>query len=712
MWSLKRIEKSTEALMIVGFSLLTILLCLKGDMDTDLYWHMATGRWILENLQFPTEDSFSFIYNGAHWINLTWIFQITSYLSMELLDYFGVLLFCSLLYMGSSIFGWFSYRTMSTRRPALLTWILYCVLFLWIERRWVPRPEVWTHLFLTLEILILLRFCLKPERAKSLWLLPPVLLLWTNSHGMFILGLILFGFVFLRYPRKVFFPFVASVFATLLNPYGWAGATYPFYLRKVSADPVYRLIQEGMSFTDPGVSWAWYAMWGGWILLLLFSLRPGFRVLGWVYFLWLAFAVYFSTTMVRNLSPSVLMTAPFILVGFENLWTQLSAVRFKKYASYKTAVVAVVTLLVCTLVVTGKIEGLRENFHFGWTISENESLSASGDFLESTTKSKIFATPEFNNYMLWRQPGFKSFIDTRYAEVVPREHFQKMFQLFLNPVQIEQETVRHQLPVIAINHTLANYHGAIRYFLSSPNWRPVYADHFMIFFFHKSHRPDIPYLNFELFKAFLQREVNEWQESSSWFSQTEKVKKIYQILVAATLFRQESSVLSLMASIEDKMDLKLNNLYCSILTYSARGLSDSAANKQVWARKAVSVCENVYLELTDQSAAYNRAAASFILNDLSSAQAWVDKALKINSTTFGYHLLKAEILTSLDIAKNFEQIQACYTEALRLNPFQPAIWQELIRIQKRYGSVETATGSLSKAKRFYPDFKDESPTLK
>jgi tetratricopeptide (TPR) repeat protein len=693
--------------MILGFSILTFFLCLKGDMDTDLYWHMATGRWILENLQFPTEDNFSFIYSGAHWINLTWIFQIASHLSMELLDYFGVLLFCSLLYMGSSFFGWCSYRSMSQRSPALLTWILYCVLFLWIERRWVPRPEVWTHLFLTLEIFLLLRFCLKPNQSKSLWLIPPILLAWTNSHGMFILGLILFGFVLLRHPRRALAPFSASVLVTLVNPYGWEGATYPFYLRKVSADPVYRLIQEGMSFFDPGVSWAWYTMWGGWLLLLLLSLRPGFRVMGWVYFLWLAFAVYFSTTMVRNLSPAVVMTAPFILVGFENLWARISDSQFKKYIPYKNATVAVVTVLLCTLVANGKIEGLRENFHFGWKISENESLTAAGDFLESTTKSKIFATPEFNNYMLWRQPGFKTYIDTRYAEVVPRAQFQKMFQLFLNPVQIEQETVRHQLPVVAINHTLANYHGAIRYFLGSANWRPVYADHFMIFFFHKNHRPDIPYLNFDLFQALLQKEVNEWQGSSFWLSQTEKIKKIYQLLIAATLFRQEKSVLSLMASIEDKMDLKLNNLYCSILTYSARGLPNEDANKQIWARKAVSVCENVFLELTDQSAAYNRAAASYILNDLSSALVWVEKALKINSTIFGYHLLKAEILTALDLVKNFQEIQACYTEALRLNPFQPIIWKELIRIQKKYGSLDAAAGSLAKAKRFYPNLKDE-----
>jgi tetratricopeptide (TPR) repeat protein len=697
-WFLKRLEKKTEAFMNFGFALLAILFCFKGDMDSDLFWHMATGRWIIDNWQFPTEDTFSFVYAGAKWVNITWIFQITSYLCMQWFDYAGVLLLCALLYMSSTIFTWFSLRSITQQAPSFFVWLLFCVLFLWLERRWVPRPEAYTHFFLALEILILLRFCLHPEKYRSLWFLPLIIALWTNSHGMFILGLILFGFVFMRFPRKTIAPFAASVLATLLNPYGWEGATYPFYLRNVSADPVYRLIQEGMSFLDPGVSLEWYTLWGVWILLLMFSLRTGYRMLGWVYFLWVGFAIYFSTTMVRNLSPSVLMTAPFILAGVESLFSRLKP--FKK----ALPCVILTTFLLCVLVVSGKIEGLRDHFTFGWKISENETLVESGDFFEkNTNKENIFSSPEFSNYMMWRQPGFKTYIDTRYAEIVPRDHFQKMFQLFLNPVQIEQEAVHYKLPVIAINHTLANYHGAIRYFLASKNWRPVYADHFMVFFFHKNYRKDMPALNFEAFNAFLQKETNEWITSTSWIKQTGKMKKVYQTLVAATVFGHDQVVLALMQSIENKMDIKFKNLYCSILTYSARILPPENSNKRVLAAKAVSICEEVFYKVGDQSSAFNRATAAFTLGELTSAQEWVDRVLQLSSTTSSYYLLKAEILSAQGTTAHFKDIEESYQKALHLNPFQRPVWQELIRIQKLFRSAESAEKSRKEAQKFFPE---------
>jgi tetratricopeptide (TPR) repeat protein len=228
----------------------------------------------------------------------------------------------------------------------------------------------------------------------------------------------------------------------------------------------------------------------------------------------------------------------------------------------------------------------------------------------------------------------------------------------------------------------------------------------MIFFFHKSHRVDIPAINLQSYISFLQSEVKAWQELAVWHPPTEKIKKIYQILVAATLFRQEQAVLSIMASVEDKMDLKLNNLYCSILTYSARGLANEATNKRLWADKAVQICQDVYQKIGDQSAAYNRAAASYALGDLVSAQEWIERALKLNQTIFGYHLLKAEILSAQDITKNSKEIEACYKEALRLNPFQQVIWEELIRLQKKYGSEESANESLKKAVRFFPKLKE------
>ncbi len=693
------IAKMTSQMMVVGLAMVATLLCLKGDMDSDLYWHMATGRWILENWQFPTQDSFSFVYSGAAWINLPWLFQIGTYTSMENFGYLGVLLLGAFFYVSSALLSWFSYRKISQTAPSLLVWLLCCGLFLLLERRWLPRPEMATHFFLALEIFILVNFCLHSTSTRWLWILPVLHIFWVNSHGMFILGPILMGLILLRYPRQMVIPFVLTLLATCVNPYGWHGALYPFYLRQVSADPIYRLISEGSSFLDSGVSKTWYISWAFWIASLGFSFSVGRKVMGWVYFIWVAFAIYFSTTMVRNLSPSVLMTAPFILAGL----AELSARWIRKEISpaYKIIAVSFCTLIFSGLIVSSQLDFVRDSFHFGVEVGTNGDLKDAADFLDAKNiQSPMFATPEFSNYMLWRRKDFKTYIDTRYAEVVPRDHFQKMFRLFLNPSELEKEAVHYQLPIVAINHTLANYHGAIRYFLSSTQWRPVYLDHFMVIFLHNSYLPNLPALTAENIKAFLQKEMQTWSQSSS--SQEFVRTRAYKVLVAATLFGQDKEVLAQMENAEDKMNMRLKNLYCSILTYSARGGTALEETKRRHAEKAVVMCAEALAATNDQSAAYNQAAAQVVLGQFSQAKESIERALQLNPQAFGNYLLKIEILKGLDATAYKDEIVQNYQTSLKLNPFQLPIWIDLIQMYKSQGAGEQANATLKMAKQFYP----------
>ena len=98
---------------------MSLVLCFKGNLDSDLFWHMATGRWILENGTFPSQDMFSYVYTGAEWINLPWIFQIGTALSMQLFDYTGVLLFCSIFFIASLVLSWGTYEKLSKTSTSL-----------------------------------------------------------------------------------------------------------------------------------------------------------------------------------------------------------------------------------------------------------------------------------------------------------------------------------------------------------------------------------------------------------------------------------------------------------------------------------------------------------------------------------------------------------------------------------------------------------------
>ena len=54
-------------LLLPGYSLL---------QDPDVFWHIRTGQWILDHMQFPTVDVFSHTANGNPWVPTEWLSEI------------------------------------------------------------------------------------------------------------------------------------------------------------------------------------------------------------------------------------------------------------------------------------------------------------------------------------------------------------------------------------------------------------------------------------------------------------------------------------------------------------------------------------------------------------------------------------------------------------------------------------------------------------
>ena len=62
--------------------LLTLLAALFGikQLDnSDTWWHLASGRWMVENWSIPSQDVLSFTVPGHDWINLQWLFDLLMY---------------------------------------------------------------------------------------------------------------------------------------------------------------------------------------------------------------------------------------------------------------------------------------------------------------------------------------------------------------------------------------------------------------------------------------------------------------------------------------------------------------------------------------------------------------------------------------------------------------------------------------------------------
>jgi len=144
--------------------------------------------------------------------------------------------------------------------------ILSAALVLWAAALTLPnlgvRPRELTHLFFAV---FLNRLLLHREgRARHLWTLPIVMLLWVNTHGAFLLGLLLLALVVLgeianwlrfggRPPRHLCLVGVATVAAATVNPQGPWMLAYPigYYLQE--ENPSFTIVTEFQSpnFHEP-----------------------------------------------------------------------------------------------------------------------------------------------------------------------------------------------------------------------------------------------------------------------------------------------------------------------------------------------------------------------------------------------------------------------------------------------------------------------------
>ncbi|HEU4402107.1 MAG TPA: hypothetical protein VFT43_08375, partial [Candidatus Polarisedimenticolia bacterium] len=60
--------------------LLTVASSLTPIRSYDYWWHLATGRLILERHAVPHADPFSFTAAGRPWIDHEWLFQVLAFL--------------------------------------------------------------------------------------------------------------------------------------------------------------------------------------------------------------------------------------------------------------------------------------------------------------------------------------------------------------------------------------------------------------------------------------------------------------------------------------------------------------------------------------------------------------------------------------------------------------------------------------------------------
>jgi hypothetical protein len=159
--------------------------------DTDSWWHLKTGQYIVQYHKLPVPDPFAFTTALAHdaypgesmvrHFNLTheWLSQIIFYLMYAGGGFPLMVLFRGALLVGICAFPGLVvyYRTGGYYRAVAAAVAVGSVAYNYSS----DRPFLFSFLLLGAVIFIL-------ERRRWLWMLPPLFLFWANCHGGYFLG--------------------------------------------------------------------------------------------------------------------------------------------------------------------------------------------------------------------------------------------------------------------------------------------------------------------------------------------------------------------------------------------------------------------------------------------------------------------------------------------------------------------------------------------
>ncbi len=184
----QRSSTSGERLIFVVVLALLFLAAARAPLDSDLWWHLRSGEVTWTNAQPLLSDPFSFTRAGQPWINHSWLSQVILYLLFRGGGFPALGALTALLATASMALVY-----LQMDAPAGLRAFLLVLAALVAAPVWSPRPQLFSLALFALlgYLLYLYKWRL---RDYLLWVLP-LMVVWSNLHGGYPLGLMLMGFM-------------------------------------------------------------------------------------------------------------------------------------------------------------------------------------------------------------------------------------------------------------------------------------------------------------------------------------------------------------------------------------------------------------------------------------------------------------------------------------------------------------------------------------
>jgi hypothetical protein len=446
--------------------------------DSDFWWHIASGREILQH-GIPTVDPFGVFPATDAVRNDTvlrgqWLGQVVLFILFDAGGVIAVIGFRVLVLLACIALVWWRCRRLGVGPLAI--WLTLILLALNADSFGGERPQLLSFLFAALFFAVI-----DVAEKKPRWLLalPVITVLWANSHGGVLLGVALLGlWTTLKFfdancqwseKKGWLLAAIAVTLASLLTPNGLQTYVYLFSLQGSVLQA--RTSEYISAFRLYTLGYVWQQLWVvAFYLVALFAAVSLFRDKRWRFLAVTIFLAAISASSFRYFVFFLFLAAPYVAQGVQSGLKGLP-----KFTPRMTGISqALLMIALLGLLIAGFVRGtmFRGGFY------ENLYPVEIANFVqENNLRGRVFNTMEWGGYLLWRlTPRVTPFIDGRMLD-------EKRFPPYTNilwatPPGIQWFEKEHFQLVIMPYHGRfdSQRYKLLDYLRARPEWQLVYRD--------------------------------------------------------------------------------------------------------------------------------------------------------------------------------------------------------------------------------------------
>jgi hypothetical protein len=465
----------------------------------DFWWHLATGKYIVETESLPQNDPFSFTMSDTPSERKTvilkgnWLAELLFYMVYSTWDLKGIVILRALVLLSFLFFVFLTIKKHCMSDVVAL--VVTAGVFLTAKTFSGERPQLFTFLVFSLVFYLLEDF--RTRKSNRVFIIPFFILFLANMHPGYIICLVLItlylaaegGRRLLGNDDKngIFYRLLIlwglSVIASLFNPNG------EIMLTRIFSAGQGAYIKGIFEFTPPFTLYLkkvtpFNYSYLSFLLFSLVGLRY-LRKIGVVHLLLLVVFTVMSFVAIRYQIFYMCAVAPIIARIIIIIKNEKGVTRLLGWLRIREGFVSSICCIIGILLVFQQIPAFaRDDFRTETFYSLPKDAA---DFLEEVEiKGNMFNAYAFGGYLVWRLfPAKKVFIDGRQLEDTIYLEYQIVAYAMEHP-EVSWEDLINKYNITYIIMPPLIQHGAVyplvEKLLTREDWALIYNDHLSLIF--------------------------------------------------------------------------------------------------------------------------------------------------------------------------------------------------------------------------------------